>query len=62
VEMGDPEPESAASVSEAETDPADETELPPPSLEGPENENDDSIKALETGWRIRWNPVYARQA
>jgi hypothetical protein len=63
VETGDLEPESAASVSEAETDPFDNAELPSPTLEGPENEDDDDdIEAQEAGWRIRWNPVYARQA
>jgi hypothetical protein len=64
VETG--EPESAASVGDSETDPADAAELPAPELKGPENEDDaeaadDSVEAKEAAFRIRFNSRYARE-
>jgi hypothetical protein len=63
VEFG--EPESAASVDDLDVDPDDADELPAPELNQPENEtkeSEESTDAKNAGWRIRWNPVFAREA
>ena len=52
VEIDPPENSSSANDDKGSAfDSADEEPLPEPTLNG----------ASEAGWRIRWNPVYARE-
>ena len=42
--------------------PQDTEELPEPQLNEAETESDDSTDAVGVGWRIEWNPHFAREA
>ncbi len=68
VEIG--EPESASNLDDTGAEPESEEELLAPAQQsendsdassdkGDADADDDSVKATEAGWRIRWNPVYA---
>jgi hypothetical protein len=56
----EPEPESAGNLDNSATESSSDEQLVPPANQTEETENT-SAEAKEAGWRIRWNPVFARE-
>ncbi|WP_146456819.1 hypothetical protein [Rubripirellula tenax] len=59
VERKPLETPSPSEPSANESSPSDADELLPPALNAPKTD-DGGTTATEAGWRIRWNPIYAR--